>query len=176
MRVLAVDPALRHTGYAVLEQPEGSRRAPGTQVNCRSLAYGVIKNPPKLRQSACLLEIRRALSEIIAENQPEVCAVEAIIYVQSHKTAITMGAARAAFLIAATEAGLPVCEYAPKRVKQAVVGLGGASKDQVAFMMRALLGLRETPPPDAADALAIGLTHLQASPFRNQLGQEPDYI
>jgi crossover junction endodeoxyribonuclease RuvC len=74
-----------------------------------------------------------------------------------------MGAARAAALIAAADHGLTVFEYAPKKVKQAVVGNGAADKQQVAFMVRALLGLSETPPHDAADALAIALAHLFAS-------------
>ena len=73
------------------------------------------------------------------------------------------GAARAAALIAAADHGLPVYEYSPKKVKSAVVGNGNADKSQVAFMVRALLGLAETPPSDAADALAIGIAHLQAS-------------
>jgi crossover junction endodeoxyribonuclease RuvC len=74
-----------------------------------------------------------------------------------------MGAARAAVMIAAADAGLTIYEYAPKRVKLAVVGKGTADKSQVAFMVRALLGLAETPPPDAADALAIAIAHLQAA-------------
>lgn len=85
--------------------------------------------------------------------------MEGVIYVQSYKTAITMGAARGAAILAAAEHGMEVYEYAPRRVKQAVVGRGGADKKQVAFMMRALLELTETPPSDAADALAIGLAH-----------------
>ena len=81
---------------------------------------------------------------------------------QSYKTAITLGAARGAAILAAAEHGMEVFEYAPRRVKQAVVGNGGAAKQQVAFMMRALLGLTETPDPDAADALAIGMAHCYA--------------
>lgn len=155
MRVLAIDPALRKTGYAVLEET-----APKTY---RSLCYGVIHNKPKVRHSLCLVAIREALANVIGKFEPDCCAIEAIIYVQSHATAIIMGAARGASLLAAAEAGLMITEYAPRRVKQAVVGRGGASKDQVAYMMRALLGLTETPPPDAADALAIGLAHLYAN-------------
>ena len=82
---------------------------------------------------------------------------------QSQRTAITLGSARGAALLAAAARGLPIYEYAPKRVKQAVVGLGGADKRQVGFMVRALLGMTETPSSDAADALAIGLTHFQAA-------------
>ena len=154
MRVLAIDPAVRNTGYAVLE---GDPRKPTV------LGYAVITLPPKLIQSAALAAIRAHLTNVILKFQPDEVAVEGIIYVQSHLTAITMGAARAAALIAAAEHGLPVYEYAPRKVKMAVVGNGNADKSQVAFMVRALLGLAETPPPDAADALAIAMAHLQAS-------------
>jgi crossover junction endodeoxyribonuclease RuvC len=152
MRVLAIDPAIRNTGYAVIE---GDARQP------RVLTYDVIAIPAKVSQSGALSAIRSHLAHLITQYSPDEVAVEGIIYVQSHQTAITMGAARAAALIAAADAGLPVYEYAPKRVKQAVVGRGTADKQQVAFMVRALLGLSETPPHDAADALAIAFAHLQ---------------
>lgn len=152
VRILAIDPSLRSTGFAVLEKTAGKARA---------LEYGAIRNAPKLLQSRCLVEIRQRIDALIALHNP-VCAVfEGVIFVQSHRTAITMGAARGAALVAAAERGLPIYEYAPRRVKQSVVGRGGAQKDQVAFMVRALLGLTETPQADAADALAIGITHLE---------------
>jgi len=150
MRVLAIDPALRNTGYAVIEKSGRDYRA---------LAYGTISNPPKLLQSGCLVAIHEAVDAIIQKHQPESCAVEGVIYVQSYKTAIIMGAARGAAVLTAAKHGLSVHEYAPKRVKQAVVGKGAADKQQIAFMVRALLKLTETPDPDAADALAIGLAH-----------------
>ena len=154
MRVLAIDPAVRNTGYAVLE---GEARHP------KVLTYDVISIPSRLPQSAALSAIRTHLVNVIQTYQPDEVAVEGIIYVQSHQTAISMGAARAAALIAAADHGLRVYEYAPRKVKMAVVGKGTADKSQVAFMVRALLGLAETPPPDAADALAIALAHLQAA-------------
>lgn len=154
MRVLSIDPAVRNTGYAVLE---GDPRKPAV------LGYDVISIPKKLSQSAALAAVRTHISNLISKFQPDEVAVEGIIYVQSHQTAITMGAARAAALIAAADHGLSVYEYPPKKVKSAVVGNGSADKSQVAFMVRALLGLSETPPPDAADALAIAIAHLQAS-------------
>lgn len=161
MRVLAIDPSLRSTGYALVE-PSGKGDG------ARALAYGTIANAPKLLQSGCLVAIRRRVLELIEEHAPECCAVEGVIFVQSYRTAITLGAARGASLIAAAERGLAIYEYAPRLVKQSIVGRGGAQKDQVAFMVRALLGLTETPSADAADALAIGLTHLRQSrgPFR----------
>jgi crossover junction endodeoxyribonuclease RuvC len=158
VRVLAIDPALRNTGFAVIEQA----LAPAGKPKYRALAYGVIRNHRDLRQSGCLVAIREQIVEVIRTYSPEVCAVEGVIFVQSYKTAITMGAARGAAILAAAEHGLEVFEYAPRRVKQAVVGNGAAAKQQVAFMMRALLGLTETPEPDAADALAIGMAHCYA--------------
>lgn len=154
-RVLAIDPALRNTGFAVIER--------GPRATYRVLTYGTIKNAPKMLQSGCLVATRDALDEVIRKHQPTVCAIEATIFVQSFKTAITLGAARGACLIAAAHHGLPIFEYAPRRVKQAVVGRGAADKSQVAFMMRALLGLTETPDPDAADALAVGMAHFYTS-------------
>lgn len=161
MKVLAIDPAIRNTGYAVVE---GSGR------DVRALAFDVISIPDRLPQSAALAAVRMHLAHVIQKHQPDEVAVEGIIYVQSHKTAISMGAARAAALIAAADAGLSAYEYAPRKIKMAVVGKGTADKQQVAFMVRALLGLAETPPHDAADALAIGLAHIQASdPLRAKM-------
>lgn len=149
-RVLAVDPSLRGTGYAVLEKT-GSR--------IRAVVYGVVVNPPRLSAHLCLREIHDTLAQIAREHAPTSFAIEGVIYVQNVRTAIIMGSARGAALLVAAGHGLDVHEYAPRLVKQAVVGRGGAQKDQVAFMIRALLGLTETPPADAADALAIGITH-----------------
>lgn len=151
-RVLSIDPALRNTGYAIVEK-EGK--------DIRLITCGVIRNAPKLLPSGCLVAIREQLSDLIRQHQPEVCAIEATIYVQSFKTAIALGTARGAVLIAAAEHGLSIYDYAPKEVKNAAVGRGAADKQQVAFMIRSMLRLRETPPPDAADAIAVGLAHFQ---------------
>src|SRR6186997_170562 len=153
MRVLAIDASLRCSGVAIVESAGGRQRA---------LYFGVIQNKSALRPSSCLVAIREQLRDLIEQHQPDCCALEAVIYVQSHKTAIALGAARGAAILAAAEQGLPIYEYAPKRIKQATVGTGGARKNQVAFMMRALLGLTETPDADSADALAVALTHLRA--------------
>lgn len=158
MRVLSIDPALRKTGFAVLEKRDDS-----SQSRFNALAYDVIANSPKRLPSSCLVTIRERLTEVIARYRPDECAIESTIYVQSYKTAITLGTARAAALIAAGEHGIPIYEYPPKRVKQAVVGKGAADKQQVAFMVRSMLRLKESPPPDAADAIAVGLTHLNST-------------
>ena len=153
-RVLSIDPALRKTGFAVLEK-QGK--------DIRLITYGVIHNVPKLLPSGCLVAIREQLNDAIKAHNPTVCAIEATIFVQSYATAIVLGTARGAALIAAAEHGLAIYEYSPKEVKQAAVGKGAAQKEQVAFMIRSMLRLRETPPPDAADAIAVGLAHFQAA-------------
>lgn len=154
MRVIAIDPSLRSTGYAILEKN-------GSQT--RALDYGTIKNPARVLASGCLVAIHDVVKKLIAQHQPDCAAIEGVIYVQSFRTAITLGAARGAAILALSEAGLPIYEYAPRRVKQATVGRGAAAKSQVGFMIRSILQLRENPPEDAADALAIGLTHIQTA-------------
>ncbi len=168
MRVLSIDPAIRNTGYAVLE---------GDHRQAVALDYGTLSLPQKLPQSRCLLAIHEKVCSLIEQWRPEEVAIEAIIYVQSHRTAITMGSARAATVLAAARYDLPVMEYPPTCVKLATVGRGGAGKQQVAFMMRAMLGLTETPAPDAADALAIGFSHLAAAdPLKAHLFRERKYL
>ena len=158
MRILAVDPSLRGTGYAILEET-------GTTIRC--LEYAVVRNSTTLSQEGCLISIHDRLRDRIDQFAPTALAIEKVIFAQSFATAILLGSARGVAVLAAAQKGLSIHEYPPKRVKQAVVGLGAASKNQVAFMVRALLGLTETPPSDAADAIAIGLTHLRsiASPL-----------
>src|SRR5947208_15718034 len=153
MRVLAIDASLRNCGVAIVDGENGKSRA---------LFFGTIHNATSVKYSACLVAIRDRLAQLIREHEPDCCALEAVIYVQSYKTAILLGAARGAAILVAAEKGFPIFEYAPRRIKQATVGTGAAGKNQVAFMVRALLGLTETPDADAADALAIGLTHLRS--------------
>ena len=161
--IFGLDPSLRSTGYGII-QVEGR--------DTRALDYGIIKNADKLPPSRCLVAIHDRLTDLIQKHQPDAAAVEGIIYLQNYQTAITLGSARGAALIAFAEAGLPIYEYAPKRVKAAATGRGGAQKAQVSFMMRALLGLTENPESDAADALAIALTHAQ----NNGISSKPRQI
>jgi len=155
MRLLAIDPSLRSTGFAVLERPAAAA------AKVRVLEYGTIRNPDRLRSSGCLVAIHEKIAELVARHEPVAAALESVIFVQSRQTAIVLGAARGAAILAIAQKGIEIYEYPPTRVKQAVVGRGSAGKEQVAFMVRALLGLTETPASDAADAMAIGLTHFQ---------------
>lgn len=154
--VLSVDPSLRGTGYAVTV----SRNKPAC------MEYGVIRLDKKLSVASCLLEINTVLNEVIERHSPSTFVIESTIYVQSHQTAILLGSARGAALLAAAKHGLPIHEFAPRKIKRAAVGRGAATKNQVAFMMQAIFGLPELPPPDAADALAAALTYLQSPECR----------
>jgi crossover junction endodeoxyribonuclease RuvC len=149
MFVLGIDPGLTTTGYAVL----------GEGVIA---ALGVIRTGPEDPTPTRLLEIRRDLAGLIREYSPEVMAIEQVFVNRNLQTATSVVRASGAAMIAAAEAGLPVFEYTPSKVKSAVAGYGNAPKDQVQRMVAIRLRLAEPPsPPDAADALAVALCHLQ---------------
>ena len=148
--ILGIDPSLRGTGFGVIA---------GTKAQPQALAFGTIACPAGWPASRCLVKIAEQLRRVIRENHPTVCAVEGIFFAQNIQTALIMGQARGAVLLAAAEAGLPIFEIAPRKVKQAVVGYGAAQKMAVAKMVQRMLHLAELPDPDAADALAVALAH-----------------
>src|SRR5260370_791231 len=115
----------------------------------------------RLISSRCLVRIAQELRDEIKRHRPTVCIIEGLFFAQNLQTALTMGEARGAALTAIGEAGLEIYEIAPRKVKQAIVGYGAAQKLAVAKMVQRLLRLSEPPAPDAADALALALTHAQ---------------
>ncbi len=153
MKILGIDPSLRSTGYAVIETT-------GNQI--RAVCHGEIKNPAELLPSRCLVRIGDTLRNLIQQHQPAVLAIEGLVYVQNTRIAFTLGQVRGVAIAAAAAAGMEVYEYAPRKVKQSVTGHGAAGKTQVAHMVKAQLGLKDAPPADAADALALALCHAQA--------------
>lgn len=150
MIILGVDTSLRSTGYGVLEVC-GSRM--------RALDYGNIRNAPALPVSECLLKINSVISGLIAAWQPEVLAVEKVIYGKNANTMMVLGEARGAVIVAGASAQKPIFEYEPRRVKMAVCGNGMAEKEQIQRMVKTLLALGELPQNDAADALALAICH-----------------
>ncbi len=151
--VLGIDPSLRGTGYGIIRQ---ERR------QLVSLGFGTITCPAGWERSRCLAKISEKLREVIRTHQPTICVVEGLFYAQNLQTALIMGEARGASLAVAAEAGLPIFEIAPRKVKQAIVGYGAAQKLAVAKMVQRMLRLSEAPAADAADALAVALAHLQS--------------
>jgi len=125
---------------------------------------GVILTPPDLPLAQRLLLLHRRLRELILLHRPQQGAVEKLFFQRNVRTALSVGQARGVALLALAEADLPVAEYTPLEVKQAVAGYGGADKPQVQQMVRALLGLAQVPQPDdAADALAVAICHLHSA-------------
>jgi len=154
-KILGVDPGSRATGYGVVDEQNGELRV----VDC-----GVIRADPETPASQRYLAIHDGLEALIGRHRPDVVAVESLFFCKSASSAIKLAQVRGVVLLAAAEAGLEVYEYAPRRVKQAVVGRGAASKEQVQQMTKALLGLPEVPKPaDAADALAVAICHAQTA-------------
>jgi crossover junction endodeoxyribonuclease RuvC len=149
--VLGIDPSLRGTGLAVLEFiPNAPPRLHFSRT---------VKLKPKLSQPQCLAEIFRSVSAVFDRCEIDHVAVEQSIYVQNLKTAMNLGAARGAAVAAVAVKEMPVFEYPPLRVKQAVVGFGRASKEQVARTVKALLGHQDVLKFDEADAAGVALCH-----------------
>jgi crossover junction endodeoxyribonuclease RuvC len=128
-------------------------------VRHQALTYGTIKAPASWPRSQCLANLASELNALIRNDTPDVVAIEGIFFSKNIKTAFILGEARGAVITTCATAGLPIHEYAPRKVKQGVVGRGNADKSQVASMIKSLLGLNEVPQNDAADALAIAYCH-----------------
>jgi crossover junction endodeoxyribonuclease RuvC len=150
--VLGIDPSLRGTGYGIIRL---------LKTGPELVVAGTVKCPAAWARSRCLARISGALRDVIRAHSPEVCAIEGLFYAQNLQTALIMGEARGAALAAVAESGLDIYEIATRKVKQAIVGYGAAQKLAVAKMVQRMLNLNEVPEPDAADALALALTHAQ---------------
>ena len=149
-RILGIDPSLRGTGLAILECHGSSQRL---------LHSETLKLSTKISSIDCLGQIHQGVAQLIELWKPRHISCEETIYVQNFKTAQIMGSARGAALSAAAIRATPVFEYAPLRVKQAVVGFGRASKEQISLTLAQMLGLPVALPYDQADALGLALCH-----------------
>jgi crossover junction endodeoxyribonuclease RuvC len=151
--IIGVDPGSIVTGYGLIT----SHNQKNVLIEC-----GVIKTDSKKSLPEKLKQIFEGLSQIIAKKHPEEFAIEETFYSKNAKSALVMGQARGVAILAAACAKMPVWEYSPKEVKCSIVGQGNASKLQVQYMVKNLLGLKNLPQPqDAADALAVALCHAQ---------------
>jgi crossover junction endodeoxyribonuclease RuvC len=159
LRVIGIDPGTLLTGYGVVEQ-QGSR--------IYHVASGVI-SPGAGELSFRLTAIFDTLDAMFRTHTPDAAAVEDLFHARNAKSALMLGHARGVALLAAGRANLPVHAYAPPLVKKAVTGHGRADKLQVTRMVRALLGLAEDPPEDAADALAVAICHCHRAVARERL-------
>jgi len=155
VKIFGIDPGSERTGYGCVETL-GSRHH---LVICGSLAAPARSTFPDRLQF-----IHAGLARLLARHRPDCVAVESIFHARNARSALKLGHARGVALLAASEAGLPVVEYAPSEVKRAVVGFGRAEKHQVQQMIKLLLGLEAPPTPhDVADALAVAICHLHST-------------
>jgi crossover junction endodeoxyribonuclease RuvC len=155
MKILGIDPGTAIVGFGVIET---------TGRKHTLLDAGVIRTPAKQADELRLHTIYTSLTEIIQEHNPAVMVVEKLFFAKNVTTAMTVSQARGVILLAATECGIPIAEYTPLQIKQALTGYGRAEKAQIQEMVKVLLALQEVPKPDdCADALAAALTHATGS-------------
>lgn len=160
MLVIGIDPGTAITGYGVIrENEDGSLTA---------IDYGVIRTSPETDMPNRLLKLHSKLKDVLLIHRPDIAAVEKLFFQKNVRTAISVGQARGVALLSLAEKDLPVYEYTPLEIKQAVTGYGGADKNQVQQMVRAILNIENVPQPDdAADALAVAICHVHSAHLQN---------
>jgi crossover junction endodeoxyribonuclease RuvC len=153
--ILGIDPGTAITGFGLVRE---------TDSGLDLVHYGVISTPSKQALPRRLQTIYQGLVDVIRDHQPDAAAVEELFFSRNARTALSVGHARGVTLLALADAGLPIHEYKPLQIKQAVAGYGGADKRQVQEMVRMLLDLDHIPrPDDAADAVAVAVCHIHSA-------------
>ena len=163
MYVLGIDPGLSRCGYGLVRQePSGPQ----------PIAFGVVRTEPSLPTPERLAELQSDLRALLMEHRPSVVAIERVLFQVNARTAIPTAQAAGIAMAEAVAAGCEVVEYSPNQVKQAIAGVGGASKEQVERMVQVLLGISQPlRPVDAADAVALALCHLAHAPLRRRVAK-----
>ena len=156
-RVIGVDPGLTITGFGILDYKGGQ---------IRTVAFVTIKPPVKESLPNRLEYLNSHMTELLEKFEPNAFAIEDTFFSQNVKSALLLGQARGVLLLAAASKGIPSMDYAPRKVKQSVVGNGAADKTQVQYMVQQILKMDEPPKPlDVSDALAIGLCHINQNKY-----------
>ena len=164
MLVIGIDPGTAITGYGLVREDQNGKLT--------AVDFGVIKTPAQMPMPQRLLRIHRELKEIALLHHPDYGVVEKLFFQKNVRTAISVGQGRGVAILSLADLEIPVTEYTPLEIKQAVTGYGGADKTQVQYMVKVLLELEEIPKPDdAADALAVAVCHIHQARF-NALTQQ----
>ncbi|MFC1567015.1 crossover junction endodeoxyribonuclease RuvC [bacterium] len=157
MRILGIDPGTAATGWGIICNENR---------NAIIIDYGCVLTPANTHLALRLDTIHKEVSEIISKHKPDIIAVEQLFFASNVKTAISVGHARGVILLTAQQSALPIFEYTPLQIKQAITGYGRANKKQIQYMVQRLLKLKNIPKPDdAADALAVALCHNNMNKF-----------
>lgn len=166
MFVLGIDPGLSRCGYGLVGRVSGGGR------DLEAVAAGVVETDPGEPLPERLCTLQHELRALVADFHPDTVVVERVFFQVNARTAMSVGQASGLALAAAAESGCDVVQYTANEVKQAVVGYGGATKEQVQRMVATVLGLGSAPrPPDAADALALAVCHLTTVPLRRAVAR-----
>ena len=162
MRILGIDPGVAIVGYGVIEYKKNVFKV---------IDYGKITSPAHTPLPKRLKMVYDGATDLVNAFKPDVVAIEELFFNTNVKTAIAVGHARGVLVLAAENAGIPIAEYTPLQIKQAVVGYGRADKNQVQQMVKMFLSLNEIPKPDdTADALAVAICHAHSASLSNKLG------
>lgn len=163
MLIVGIDPGIATTGYGFIR--------PASSGRLEAVAFGVLRTEARAALPERLASLHRGMTDLLALHRPDAAAVERLYFQRNVTTAMVVGEARGVLLLALAQAGIPVGEYTPGEVKQAITAYGGAKKQQMQEMIRLLFGLPEVPrPDDAADALAVAVCHLQRAGLETRLG------
>ena len=163
MRVLGIDPGSETLGWGVVD---------GTGSKYALVGYGTVRSNTREQFSKRLLNIYNGVAELMAEHSPDVLSVEDTFYAVNVGVALKLGQVRGTMLLLAEQRGIEIAEYAPRLIKQTVVGYGAAEKHQVGDMVRILLRLKEVPKPhDVADALAIAICHFHHAGVHDRIAK-----
>lgn len=163
MRILGIDPGIAIVGFGFIDK-QGSK--------CTPVQYGCIQTEAHTPEEERLLNVYEAMVQLIDKYQPDAVALEKLFFNRNVTTAMSVGQARGVLVLAAVQKGLPVSEYTPMQVKQAIVGYGKAEKRQVQEMTRMYLKLQKIPKPDdVADALAVAICHAHSYTLNSKLNE-----
>ncbi len=158
MKVLGIDPGTGRLGWAIVEKENGKEKL---------IACDCIETPAKTPLAVRLENIFNVLNDVIETHKPEVAAVEELFFAKNVKTALSVGHARGVVLLCLQQDGVPIFNYKPAEIKLAVTGYGNANKKMVQRMVKAILGMKEMiKPDDAADAVAVAITHMAMGKFK----------
>ncbi|HMK55833.1 MAG TPA: crossover junction endodeoxyribonuclease RuvC [Dissulfurispiraceae bacterium] len=164
MRILGIDPGSLNCGYGLISAQEIRKKEAGVSGSrclkgCSYIKSGRIVMPESKPLHERLRDLYNSLGEVIAETEPDEIVIERMFFAKGIRAALSLGHTRGVILLASSLSGLPIFEYTPLEVKQAVVGYGRADKSQVQYMVREILGIRHQLSSDGADALALALCH-----------------
>lgn len=162
MKTIGIDPGTAIMGWGIVEEAPGSK--------LRLVDFGALTTPAGMPHPERLVILYDGLRAVLEQHKPEDAAIEELFFGKNVNTAITVGQARGVALLALAQSHLPIREYKPMEIKQALSGYGGADKKQIQEMVRITLGLASVPrPDDAADALAIAICHTYCAPMLRRI-------